>query len=232
MADFTFAHREEGFDEHIDKSIRGYGDLLDDVISMSRYFVEDNTNVYDIGCSTGKLTQRMLEANQDFCWAANYIGVEVADGFAEDMQKRHAHINSEYPWASVDFRHMDVRDTEFTNASLITSIFTLQFMSKIDRRYTIQRIHSGLNEGGAFIFAEKTVCQNANFQDMLTFNFYDYKRKTFSTDDIMDKERTLRSMLKPNTWNEIADMMFEAGFEEVQPFWQNHMFIGAIAIKK
>jgi hypothetical protein len=67
---------------------------------------------------------------------------------------------------------------------------------------------------------------------MLTFNFYDYKRKTFSTDDIMDKERTLRSMLKPNTWNEIADMMFEAGFEEVQPFWQNHMFIGAIAIKK
>lgn len=63
MADFTFAHREEGFDEHIDKSIRGYGDLLDDVISMSRYFVEDNTNVYDIGCSTGKLTQRMSSAN-------------------------------------------------------------------------------------------------------------------------------------------------------------------------
>ena len=40
MADFTFAHREEGFDEHINNSIRGYSDLLQDTISLSRYFIE------------------------------------------------------------------------------------------------------------------------------------------------------------------------------------------------
>ena len=57
MADFTFAHREEGFDEHIEHSIRGYSHLLNDVVQYSRYFVEDDTNVVDIGCSTGKLTQ-------------------------------------------------------------------------------------------------------------------------------------------------------------------------------
>jgi tRNA (cmo5U34)-methyltransferase len=88
-----------------------------------------------------------------------------------------------------------------------------------------------LNEGGAFIFSEKVVCENANFQDMLTFNFYDFKRKTFDTEDIMDKERTLRSMLKPSTWTEIREMMWDAGFNEVQPFWQNHMFVGGICIK-
>ena len=55
-SDFTFAHREEGFDEHIEKSIRGYSQLMDDVISLSRYFVENETNVVDIGCSTGKMT--------------------------------------------------------------------------------------------------------------------------------------------------------------------------------
>ena len=54
MADFTFAHREEGFDKHIEQSIRGYSDLIQDVISLSRHFIEDNTNVVDIGCSTGK----------------------------------------------------------------------------------------------------------------------------------------------------------------------------------
>ena len=52
MADFTFAHREEGFDEHIEQSIRGYSNLLEDVISLSRYFVEDDTTIVDIGCST------------------------------------------------------------------------------------------------------------------------------------------------------------------------------------
>ena len=59
MADFTFAHRQEGFDEHIDWSIRGYRNLLDDVINLSRYFVEADTNVVDIGCSTGKLLKTM-----------------------------------------------------------------------------------------------------------------------------------------------------------------------------
>ena len=48
MADFTFAHREEGFDNHIEKSIRGYSYLMNDVITLSRYFVEDNTNIVDI----------------------------------------------------------------------------------------------------------------------------------------------------------------------------------------
>ena len=65
MADFTFAHRQEGFDEHIDWSIRGYRNLLNDTISFSRYFVENNTNVVDIGCSTGKLTTRIMEYNNE-----------------------------------------------------------------------------------------------------------------------------------------------------------------------
>ena len=65
MADFTFAHREEGFDTHIEQSIRGYGHLMSDVVSLSRHFVEDDTNVVDIGCSTGKMTQQLLEENKD-----------------------------------------------------------------------------------------------------------------------------------------------------------------------
>ena len=34
MADFTFAHSEEGFDNHTEQSIRGYSDLMNDVISL------------------------------------------------------------------------------------------------------------------------------------------------------------------------------------------------------
>ncbi len=231
MADFTFAHREEGFDEHIENSIRGYSNLLDDVIALSRYFVEDDTRVYDIGCSTGKLTQRMLESNQDFCYNAEYVGVEIAEGFVKDLEKRKEFIDKAHPWSSVNFDIQDVRDTEFFNASLVTSIFTLQFMPKRDRKKVIENIYHGLNCGGAFIFSEKTICENANFQDMLTFNYYDYKRKSFDTEDIMNKERTLRHMMKPNTWNELTDMIYNAGFTDVQPFWRNHMFVGAIAVK-
>ena len=202
MVDFTFAHREEGFDEHIDKSIRGYQDLLSDIVSLSRYFVEKETNVYDIGCSTGKLTEAMLKKNQDI-EDVHYYGIEVADGFVGDMKSREIKLNSDYSWNKIKFLHEDVRDSMISNASLITSVFTLQFMSMRDRLPMIKKVYNGLNEGGAFIFAEKTICENAKFQEMITFNFYDYKRKFFDTKDIMDKEQTLRNIMKPNTWKQI-----------------------------
>ena len=231
MADFTFAHREEGFDEHIEKSIRGYSNLLEDVISLSRYFVENDTTIVDIGCSTGKLTKAMIEYNQDHCDNANWIGVEIADGFADDLKKRYEEITKEDKTILVEFIMEDIRDFEFEECSLVTSIFTLQFMPKKDRKEVISNIYRGLHDGGAFIFSEKTICENALVQDMITFNYYDYKRKAFTTEDIMDKERTLRHMMKPNTWEEISDMLYDAGFSNIQPFWRNHAFVGAIAIK-
>ena len=231
MADFTFAHREEGFDEHIEKSIRGYSNLLEDVISLSRYFVENDTTIVDIGCSTGKLTKAMIEYNLDHCNNASWIGVEIADGFVDDLKKRYEEITKKDKTIDVEFIMEDIRDFEFEECSLVTSIFTLQFMPKKDRKEVISNIYKGLHDGGAFIFSEKTICENALVQDMITFNYYDYKRKAFTTEDIMDKERTLRHMMKPNTWEEISDMLYDAGFSNIQPFWRNHAFVGAVAIK-
>ena len=229
--DFTFAHREEGFDEHIEHSIRGYGNLLEDVIGLSRYFIADGTQVYDLGCSTGKLTEMLIVANQDHCYGANYIGVELATGFHDALDEREEQILHNNPWANVEFKKDDIRVINIDGASLVTSLFTLQFMPRWDRLEVLKNIYAGLNVGGAFVFSEKTMCENPRFQDMLTFNYYDYKRKNFSSEDIMDKERTLRHMLKPNTWRELLDMLHSVGFEEIQPFWRNHMFVGVIAIK-
>ena len=229
--DFTFAQREEGFDDHIEHSIRGYKNLLDDIVSLSRNFVEDETNVIDIGCSTGKLTEAFVHSNQNFCKYANYIGIELAPSFFEELDKRYERMTNEYYWANIDFQKKDVRQFKFENCSLVTSIFTLQFMPRKDRFDVIKNIYDGLNFGGAFIFAEKTVCEDSRLQEMITFNFYDYKRKHFEASDILEKEKTLRNMLKPNTWKELEGMLECAGFKTAQPFWRNHMFVGAIAIK-
>jgi len=229
MNDFTFAHRQEGFDNHIDQSIRNYSTLHDDIVKLSRYFVEDNTNVYDIGCSTGKTIGAMIDQNHSFAPKANYVGVEYAEGFKDAMQDR----EDEYPDAHIDLRFEDIRETKITNANLVTSIFTLQFMPRKDRRATLEKIYKGLNPGGAFIFAEKTIAESSRIQEMITFQYYDFKRQNFSEEDIMSKEVTLRNMLKPNTWRELTSMLACAGFDlyKIQPFWQNHMFVGAIVIK-
>ena len=226
--DFTFAHREEGFDNHIEQSIRGYSQLHDDVVNLSRYFVENDTKAVDIGASTGKTIEAMIKQNTSFAPSVLYVAVENAVGFEKELNARVTKLADDH---YVDFQMMDVRDYIFSNCSLVTSIFTLQFMPIRDRKAVIEDIYRGLNPGGAFIFAEKTVATNARIQEMMTFTYYDYKRKSFTEKDIMDKEITLRNMLKPNTWNEIEDMILGAGFASIQPFWQNFLFVGAIAIK-
>lgn len=235
MNDFTFAHRDEGFDNHIDSSIRGYSLLHDDVVNLSRYFVEDHTNVVDIGCSTGKTIYAMMKQNFDFAPDASYHGIEYAEGFRKDLEKRTAQIQDEFGeiFGNVDFHIDDIRNYDFENCSLITSIFTLQFMPPASRRHVLKNIYEGLNYDGAFIFAEKTLARDARLQEIMTFTYYDYKRQHFDDKDILDKERTLRNMLKPMTWEDLKNSLALAGFsfDKIQPFWQNHMFVGAIAIK-
>ena len=99
------------------------------------------------------------------------------------------------------------------------------------RSKVIQSVYDGLNEGGAFIFAEKIDTTHSRIENMLRTIYYQFKNENFSYDDIMDKEKTLQNMLKPNYWCEIENMLNQAGFKAVQSFWQNHLFIGAIAIK-
>ena len=192
--------------------------------------MEDHTKVVDVGCSTGKLTKMILGNNPNRQYA-QYVGVELAGGFYDSLDERIKEIRQEYPWALLEWVRGNVTNYEFRNCSLVTSLFTLQFMPKTTRQETINKIYNGLNEGGAFIFAEKLMCENAFFQELLTFNHYDYKRKTFTAEQIMDKEKELRDMLKPNTWFELEEMVMRAGFKDCQIFWRNHQFVGVIAIK-
>lgn len=234
--DFTFAHRDEGFDNHIEDSIRGYRNLHDDVVNLSQYFVDDgyDKSVLDIGCSTGKTIEAMMKQNHSFAPNIQYVGVEQAAGFSEDMKNRQISIE-EKGLGRVEFHNSDIRDFEFEdeNFSLITSLFTLQFMAPSARQSILNKIYNSLVPSGAFIFSEKTVSSDSKLQEMMTFVFYDHKRESFSDKDILDKEKTLRHMLKPNTWDELVMMLMISGFDpnKIQPFWQNHLFMGAIAMK-
>ena len=226
MTKFTFATSEEGFDTHIDQSVRGYSNLWTDVLKFSEYFVEDGTCVVDIGCSTGKLLKAMKEQNDKFAPKCLYKGIEIEEDFFPEL------IDED----NLKFWKGDVRGFEWVtgavNCSLVTSIFSLQFMPKTNRQQIIDRIYEALVKGGAFIFSEKIFSIDSQLQEMMQFCYYDYKRQFYSAEELLDKEVNLRHMMKPLTYEELIGMIQQAGFESVQPFWQNFNFVGIIAIKK
>jgi len=222
MSDFSFS-TVENFDSHIDKSIRGYSSLIDDVCDISRFFIEDHSKVIDIGCSTGKMLHRLKDSNSKT--NVSYVGIEIEENFTKDL---HNSLN-------VDFYKGDAcAYDDWSHASFISSIFTLQFMNTIDRINLVRKIYDGLNPGGVFVFSEKVFIDDARTQSIISSIHYDFKRKSFSDSDILDKEYSLREIMRPNILDDLVGengYIRQCGFSKCFQFWQNHNFCGWMAIK-
>ena len=50
----------------------------------------------------------MLTHNKDHCKDANYIGVEIAEGFFDNLDIRKVQLKDKEPWANVNFIKGDV----------------------------------------------------------------------------------------------------------------------------
>ncbi len=225
-ADFSFSAYADDFDRHIAGSIRGYYNLREDCVALSQYFIQKKSTALDIGCSSGEFLRAVRDRNQKRCASVKYVGLDTEGEFKDQWFSKRAR--------NLSFKKADARTYKgYENLSLVFSLFTLQFLPEKDRLPLVTRIYKGLNEGGAFIFSEKVHAKNAKIQEMLTFTYYDYKQKTFTPQEILDKERSIRDQM--HLWSEfkIFEMLRAAGFvaNNMQLFWRNHLFIGVLAWK-
>jgi tRNA (cmo5U34)-methyltransferase len=219
---FSFSSVANGFDEHITKSIRGYADLRDDVVGISRYFILDETNVLDIGCSQGTMLKRIKDENTQ-APNANYTGIEINKDFQKHWK----------PETNLNYKVEDVRESDaLSNMSFAISLFTFQFLAEKDRLSLLQKIYDNLVDGGAFVTAEKIYSMNAKVQDMVDSLYYDFKRQSFTEKEILDKEQELRHLAKLTTENLLISQLRSVGFRCIQIFWRNFNFIGVLAMKR
>jgi tRNA (cmo5U34)-methyltransferase len=109
-------------------------------------------------------------------------------------------------------------------------IFSLQFISPRDRQI---KIYNALVPGGALVVSEKIFYKLPRLNDMLTSIYYEFKRQSFTDAEILAKERSLRSLMKLWSEQQILNSIMAAGFAStsVECFWRNHNFTGFIALK-
>jgi len=207
----------KNFDEHILKSIPNYDILFDSIVRLSRYFIVDNYMVYDIGCSTANLLFELSKLYPN----VKKIGIEKSVNL----------LPSKYP-EDMALLLRDLNDgIELEPSCLVFSIFTLQFLNRSIRQHIINEVYDKLCVGGALIIAEKTYANNAAIQDMFTFTYYDFKKSKFTEKEILDKEKDLRSILRPNTSDVNLSMLKQAGFKKIDRFYKYFMFEGYVCIK-
>jgi len=204
----------ENFDEHIQKSIPNYDLLFDSLLRIAEYFRDDTKRIYDLGCSTGKLLST-LEFNGD------KIGIDKAKQLFESS------LDDKVKYITYDLNNEYI----FENACIVFAIFTLQFLKKENRQRLVNNVYNGLCKGGAFIVAEKVYAGDAQIQEIYTFSHYDFKRSKFSEKEILEKENSLRRMLRPQTTAENIDMLKNVGFKVIEPFYKYFNFEAWLCIK-
>jgi len=215
--DFNTIH---DFDGHILQSIPNYDILFNSILRISDYFRDPSKHIYDVGCSTGKLMKYINKVEK---YNGPMIGLDNSRNLLPENTK-------EFP--NIKFIEWDLtKPFSFDNACLVFSIFTLQFLKKESRQAVINSIYDGLGKGGGLIIAEKTYVDSGQFQDIFTFSYYDYKKASFSNEEILNKEKDLRTILKPNYAHENLEMLRNAGFKQIQMFYKFFMFEAYLCIK-
>lgn len=199
------------FDNHIEVSIPDYARLITHVQNLSSYFVKDGTSVFDIGCSTGVLLSK-LNTND----SVRFIGVDNSENLLGKAAQKKENIS---------FVNADLKEFDFgANASLVSSLFTLQFIPLENRASIVGNVYRALNVGGAFIVAEKVYESSGLIQDIMTFCLYDYKRASFTEKEIIEKQRDLRYIMRPLSDSQNVQMFKNAGFSEIHLVWQSLLF--------
>jgi tRNA (cmo5U34)-methyltransferase len=215
----------KNFDSHVKKSVPIYNEVQEMVVEMSEWFIRDGSKVYDIGCSTGK-TISLLSEKHKTKKKVEFIGIESSLSMLKQAKKNCDKKN-------VNFLHQDVgKMAEFTEADFVTSLYTLQFLTIQDRKKVLQRIFDSLAEGGALIITEKIRAENSAFEDMWLELYWDFKKKEgFTTEQIIQKAKSLRGVLVPLTLTENLDLLRDVGFTTIDTFAKWYNFAGIVALK-
>ena len=214
------------FDSHVRKSVPMYDEFHSMIADLSQWFIEEGTNVYDIGTSTGEGLKNVVDVHKGK--NINFIGIDESKDMFEEAKERFK------DYSNIGFINGDIsnEDIVVSNASVVTAILTLQFIPKRKRQSVINKIYNGLNDGGALIIIEKVIGSNARFDEMFIELYHDFKLKQgFSEGEVFSKSRAIRGVMQPNTVSENIKLLDKAGFKDIDIFFKWCNFVGMIAIK-
>lgn len=220
----------EVFPDMIARSIPGYAIMRDSVVMVAKHFLnreKGNFDLLDVGCSRGDTIYEILDSVE------SRVGVRaVGVDSSEDMILRAEHDFRDFD--NVHFILADITDVEITPAKydVITSILTAQFIPLDVRQEFFNHVHTGLSNDGVFIVVEKVLGETSFSQGLLVDIYHKYKSDNGYTDEqIEEKRKALQGVLVPLRASENEAMLKDAGFSNVQRFWQCLNFAGWMAFK-
>tara|TARA_R100001369_G_scaffold22823_1_gene41860 strand:+ start:57 stop:710 length:654 start_codon:yes stop_codon:yes gene_type:complete len=195
------------FEKHIELSIPNFLTLDNIFRNVTHEYAHPESTVVDLGCSTGRFLTTLNQIP-----TCDYIGIDTVD-----MAQRRD---------GFDFMQGSCEELlpKINNASVIVSMFFLQFLGKHQRQRMIDTIKPMIDAGAILLISEKVFLDDPRLQQIIHKSHIQEKRKGFTDTEILDKDLKLSVSMYCKTEQELMNELNELG--DVSKVWQSFNFMG------
>ena len=231
-SDFEFnAKVADVFDDMLSRSVPFYNEQQDMITEIAKKFYINDTNIYDLGSSTGTTLINLSKAIEN---CEKLIGYDNSIPMIEKAKKRVKKMGLNN---KIDLRYCDLNGdlpkSSLENASVVTMCWTLQFIRPLWRDTLVKWIYDGLTENGIFILTEKILTNTSHMNRFFIDFYYNFKQSNdYSKVEIQRKREALENVLIPYRIDENIELFRRNGFSIVETFFQWYNFAGFLCIKK
>ncbi len=215
------------FADMIKRSVPGYENIVFMLRVLAERFVVADSNCYDLGCSLGASALSLQTGiKQPGC---RIYAVDNSQAMIERCRENVAAVPSP---VTIETVCADIRDIEFTRASVVVLNFTLQFIPPADRDALLRKIYDGMLPGGIVVLSEKITHDNPFTRELLIDIYHDWKRSNGYSDlEVSQKRTALENVLFPETFDAHRARLERIGFQHCEQWFQCFNFISMVAFK-
>ena len=168
----------DDFEKHIELSIPNFLTLDNIFKHVTHEFAQPESTVVDLGCSTGRFLSGLTQIE-----GCQYVGVDTVD--METRRDNFLFIEGDVEkWLEEQLQNTAV-------ASVIVSMFFLQFLGAKKRARVLNLIRHHIELGAKLLISEKVFLEDSRLQSLIHRLHIQEKRKGFTEKEILDKDLQL-----------------------------------------
>ena len=226
ISKFTFDQKVvDVFDDMVLRSVPGYKQMIELIGLAGRTYPVINSNVYDLGCSTGAATLSI--ASNLKSKSIKIFSIDNSQEMLDQCSRNLSGIE-----ANIQYICDDIENIKLDNASLIVLNLTLQFINPKYRSDLIKRIFKSLLPGGALIISEKIIHENEETNKSLVSLHESFKRENgYSETEIAQKRKAIEEVLIPESIENHLRRLNDGGFKKPLVQMQCINFASFLAVK-
>lgn len=212
-----FSEGSAEYDARIRTIIPRYEEMLDALISCITTNEGNRIRAIDLGCGTGALSQKLLEAHPEVELTCLDMTESMLDLAKERMRN---HRNVRYVLS-------DIYDFEFDGPYnfVMSSLALHHVVTDQDKKITYRRIYDALGSGGAFYNADLVLGSDEEMQGLYMRRWVEFMGQSFPREEI--DSTVLSRYRQEDSPSKLVDhlrWLKEVGFRNVDVAWKNYGF--------